>query len=291
MTRAKMMGQAKIQETVDAVDSAIQTVKTTAKKVSKAEQKLQKQTNLNRLPPSVRWESDFMGEIWIGKEYREFWVTEPYQNPVVNLVTSNGTVILSAWESTKENPFMKTAVREFYELIASRGETSLIENRLMTIALQLSGSKKRVDWYAQSAEGLVFKDGERMYPKLANISTEILHCASDSNLLNGKVYYKAQAFARSFPHLYEYVEGFGLAENRLIHHAWLRDRRDGKVIDPTVRGIDQFFGIVFNIKWVDKVIACRLKDDLISPRLSQSIIEGNFLDDFGLLKSGVTPTW
>jgi hypothetical protein len=37
--------------------------------------------------------------------------------------------------------------------------------------------------------------------------------------------------------------------------------------------------------------ASRLKDDSISPRFSQSIIEGNFLDDFSLLKSGVTPTW
>ena len=56
---------------------------------------------------------------------------------------------------------MRAAVREFLELIASRGDTSLIESRLMTIAMQLSGSKKRADWYAQSAEGLVLADGQK----------------------------------------------------------------------------------------------------------------------------------
>ncbi len=117
-----MMKDAKIQETIDAVDGAIKTVKTTAKIITKAELKLQKRLELESLPAEVKWESDFMGEVWICKEVREFWVTEPYENPVINLVTSNGTVILSIWDSTKNNPFVKAAVEAFYHLLLERQE-------------------------------------------------------------------------------------------------------------------------------------------------------------------------
>lgn len=290
MTHEKMMEDVKTQKAIKEVDSAIEIVRTTAKKVTKAAQKLQRQTELNRQPAEVKWESEFAGEVWIGKEYREFWVQDPYENPIVNLVTSNGTVILSAWESTKENPFMRAVVREFHELIASRGDTSLIENRLITIAMQLSGSKKRADWYAQSAEGLVLTDGERMELKTQGSRFYLPESFESFNFSQGDAYKKAQHCSRQYSHRYEYVEGFALLGHKLFHHAWIKDKTDGKAVDVTFNEPEiQLFGIVFDIEWVDKAIASRLKDDSISLRFSQSVIEGNFLDDFALLKSGVTP--
>jgi hypothetical protein len=124
----KAQSDAKVQQTINAVDSAIKTVQATAKKITKAELNLQRQMLLNRLPAEVKWESDFMGEVTIGKEVREFWVTEPYQNPVVNLATNSGMVIMSNWLSTVENPFMRAAVRAFNDLIAERGKPTLIKN-------------------------------------------------------------------------------------------------------------------------------------------------------------------
>jgi len=118
----KTVTDAEVQQTIDAVEASLEVVKEVSKKVTKAELKLQKRLELESLPAEVKWESDFMGEVWIGKEVREFWVTEPYENPVINLVTSNGTVILSIWDSTRSNPFVKAAVKEFYNLLLKRGE-------------------------------------------------------------------------------------------------------------------------------------------------------------------------
>lgn len=292
MTHGEMIEDARIQKAIDEVGGAIETVKTTARKITKAAQKLQKQTELSRQPAEVKWEGDFAGEVWIGKEVRKFWVDEPYQNPVVNLVTSSGTVILSAWRTTKSNPFMRAAIREFHELMASRGQNSLIENRLMTIAMQLSGSKKRADWYAQSTEELVLKDGERMELKTQESRFYVPQSFESFNFCQGDAYKKAQHCSRQYSHRYEYVEGFALFNNKLFHHAWIKDKTDGKAVDVTFNESDiQLFGVVLDMGWVDKVVASRLKDDSISPRFTQSIIEGNFLDDFALFKSGITPTW
>ena|SRR4028118_1393579 len=105
-------------------------------------------------------------------------------------------------------------------------------------------------------------------------------------------YLKSQHIARTYPDRYDYVEGFTLVGQKLIHHAWVFDKRHNKAVEITFKDPDiQHFGIVLEIGWVDQAIASRLKDDSISARLSQSIIEGNSLDDFALLKSGVTPTW
>lgn len=283
----KMIEDAKIQQTIDAVDSAIETVKTTAKKVTEAAEKLQRQTELSRQPAEVKWESDFIGEVWIGMESREFWVADPYTNPVINLVTSGGTVILSAWKNTKENPFMRAAVREFHELIASRGDTSLIENRLIIIAMQLSGSKKRADWYAQSAEEFVFKNGKRMELKTQESRFYVPQSFDFFKFSQGDAYKKAQHCSRQYSHRYRYVEGFALFNNKLFHHAWIKDKTDGKAVDVTFNEPDiQLFGVVLDMEWVDKVVASRLRNNSISLRFTQSIIEGNFLDDFALLKSG-----
>lgn len=272
-------------ETVKTVEPKVET-----KKVTKEKAKIEKNLKLNSQAPIVRWESDFMGQVCIGIESREFWVQDPYTNPVVNLVTSNGMTILSAWESTKENPFMRAAVREFHETLAKREDQSLIENRLITIAIHLSSSKKRVDWYAQSAESLVLTDGKKMEPKLAVITSECLQSTTDFELSKGSAYYKAQYYARTYPDKYNYVEGFAIARGRLFHHAWVQFKPDGKAIDVAFYDTEQFFGVVLDITWVTKVIASRLKDDSISPRYTQSIIEGNFLDDFKFLKSGLTET-
>lgn len=283
----KAENDAKVQQAIDAVDAAIQTVQATAKKVTKAELKLQKQMLLNRLPAEVKWESDFMGEVTIGKEVREFWVTEPYQNPVVNLATSSGMVIMSNWLSTVENPFMRAAVRAFHDLIVERGEPTLIENRLIALTGLMASNKKRADWYAQSAEALVLTDGQRMELREGGDCVPI----ENVDLNDGIAYIKSKHIVRCYPWRYSYVEGFALVDRKLIHHAWILDKIDNKAVEVTFKDPDiQHFGIVLDIDWVDRVIASRIKDDSISSRFSQSIIEGNFLDDFALLKSGVTPT-
>lgn len=109
------------EKAIEAIETEA-TVPTVAKKQTKVEAKAQKQKELNSKPAIVKWECDFAGEVSIGNEIRDFWVQDPYSDPIVNLVTSNGTVILSAWESTKENPFMRAVIREFHELLASRGD-------------------------------------------------------------------------------------------------------------------------------------------------------------------------
>jgi hypothetical protein len=259
-------------------------------KVTKAELQAKKQKQLNSQPASVRWECDFAGEVSIGKEVREFWVADPYTEAVVNLVTSNGTVILSAWGSTKENPFMRAVVREFHELLATRGNTDLIENRLMTISLQLQGSKKREGWHVQSHETLVLIDGKKMEFKRGGQYLMPLNPFDTVDLNEGKAYKTAQKLARDFSDRYSYVEGFVLIDHKLIHHAWLQDRIDNKVVEVVFKDCDldtQYLGIALNIGWVEEVIASRLPDDSISPRFSQSIIEGDFLDDFKSLKSGL----
>jgi hypothetical protein len=287
----KTVSETEIEDTIDAVDDAIQTVQATVKKVTKSELKLQKQMLLNRLPAEVKWESDFMGEVWIGKEVREFWVTEPYQHPVVNLATSSGMVIMSNWHSTVENPFMRAAVRAFHDLIAERGEPTLIENRLIGLTGLMASNKKRAEWYAQSAEALVLTDGQRMELREGGQYLYVLKSIENVDLNEGTAYSKSQHIARTYPWRYSYVEGFALIRQKLIHHAWVFDKRHNKAVEITFKDPDiQHFGIVLDIEWVDKLLLSRLKDDSISPRFSQSIIEGNFLDDFSLLKFGVTPT-
>jgi hypothetical protein len=288
----KAENNAKLEQAINAVDGAIQTVQATAKKVTKAELKLQRQMLLNRLPPEVKWKSDFMGEVTIGKEVREFWVTEPYTSPVVNLATSSGMAIMSNWHSTVENSFMRAAVRAFHDLIAERGKPALIENRLLALTGLMASNKKRADWYAQSAEVLVLADGQRMESREGGQYLYVLNPIESVDLNEGTAYLKSQHIARTYPDRYDYVEGFALVGQKLIHHAWVFDKRHNKAVEITFKDPDiQHFGIVLEIGWIDKVIASRLKDDSISPCFSQSIVEGNFFDDFALLKSGVTPTW
>lgn len=292
-TAPATVSEEKITQTIKEVDGAIETVRQTAKKVTKAQQKLEKQALLNSLPSEVRWESDFLGAVHIGNQAREFWVTDPYTNPVVNLVASNSTVILSSWDSTKENPFIRAALRAFHTLMDERAGKNSIEDRLLTLSMQLTGSKKRANWYAQSHEALVLNDGIRMEPKKR---TEVYKdwklmfdlVPFDISLLSeGSAYKNAQKLAKTYPNCFEYVEGFILIDHKLVHHAWVRDMLDAKAIEVTFSDTDvQYFGVPFELDWVEKVIASRLKDDTVSDRNLLSIIEGNFLDDFKLLKSG-----
>lgn len=272
----------------EAVDNQVEKVQEMPKKVSKAVLQAKRQKELNSKPASVRWDSDFMGEVVIGNESREFWVQDPYIDPIVNLVTSSGMTILSAWESTKENPFMRAAVREFHELLAMRGDTSLIENRLMTIALQLLGSKKRANWHSQSSESLVLTEGKKMESREGGQYLYVLNPIENVYLNEGTAYIKSQHIARTYPDRYDYVEGFALVGQRLINHAWVFDKRDNKAVEIVFKeqGI-QHLGIILDIEWVDKVIASRPQDGSISPRFSQSIIEGDFLNDFELLQFGL----
>jgi hypothetical protein len=200
--------------------------------------------------------------------------------------------IMSNWHSTVENSFMRAAVRAFHDLIAERGKPALIENRLLALTGLMESNKKRADWYAQSAEVLVLADGQRMESREGGQYLYVLNPIESVDLNEGTAYLKSQHIARTYPDRYDYVEGFALVGQKLIHHAWVFDKRHNKAVEITFKDPDiQHFGIVLEIGWIDKVIASRLKDDSISPCFSQSIVEGNFFDDFALLKSGVTPTW
>lgn len=289
----KTVDETTIAETIQSVEDQIEVIKTVEKRVTKAQQKLEKQLILNSNPPEIRWESDFMGVVKIETETREFWVENPYKNPVVNLVTSNGMVILSGWDTTKDNPFMIAVLKGFQELMNVRAGMTDIQDRLYTISIQLLGSKKRKDWYAQSHESIVLLEGHKMEKKFCGINTEPLCFVDGFDFSKGASYYKAQHYARKYPNTYAYVEGFALADNRIFYHAWLQDRKDGRAIDVTLYDVEQLYGIILDIKWVDKVIAsrftsasCSLNREEISGRYRFSIIEGNFLDDFSFLKSG-----
>lgn len=288
-----------IAETIQAVETQIQGVRKTERKVTKAQEKLENNLKLNSNPVEIRWESDFMGYVKIGSESREFWVENPYKAPVVNVVTSSGMVILSGWDTTKENPFMIAALKGFHELMNIRQGMTEIDDRLQALSLQLLGSKKRKDWYAQSAENLVLLDGKKMLKKFCGINTEPLCFFDAFDFSKGANYYKAQHYARKYPDTYAYVEGFALAENRLFHHAWLQDRKDGRAIDVTLYNVEQLYGIPLDIRWVDKVIASRStsnscsldrEQEQISGRYRFSILEGDFLDDFSFLKGGIKGT-
>lgn len=288
-TEIVKVSEAKVEETIREVEQAITTVRETAKRVTKAELKLKEQAALLSAPVSIRWESDFLGYVGLGGKWREFWVTDPYSNPVVNLVTSSGAVILSSWESTKENPYMREAIKAFHSLIDSRTGKD-IEDRLLALSCYFLGSKKRSTWYAQSHEGLVLNDGERLEWKEGGNRLYLSECFDSYDLTQGSAYKKAQHIAREYPGRYEYYEGFALVDNKLFAHAWVKDKREGKAVDVTFTEPKiQLFGIRFDIEWVDKVVANRrsqCEDSSLSPRNLLSMIEGDYLEDFYLLRNG-----
>lgn len=81
-----------------------------------------------------------------------------------------------------------------------------------------------------------------------------------------------------------YVEGYALDPEISfpIAHAWLITK-DKKVIDPTWKTSNSYYlGIPFSTQWVKNILKSRPKN-----KTDISIIEGNYLEGFSLLKDGI----
>lgn len=97
-------------------------------------------------------------------------------------------------------------------------------------------------------------------------------------------YYNAQKIAFGRKGL-TYVEGFALSADipMAIAHGWLMNDK-GEAIDPTWEppGV-AYLGIPFSTAWVKAFLKARNRENELS------ILEGNYLEDFSLLKDGIPP--
>lgn len=85
-----------------------------------------------------------------------------------------------------------------------------------------------------------------------------------------------------------YVEGFALIPRLLIPvaHAWLLTS-EGEAIDPTWNPVGAAYcGVPLSTKWVKSFLASRKQRTQIE---DFSIFEGNYLEQFSLLKQGLPP--
>jgi hypothetical protein len=97
----------------------------------------------------------------------------------------------------------------------------------------------------------------------------------------GFCYWNCQKLALANSNL-TYVEGYALDTSIgfPIVHAWLLDT-DSRAIDPTWNDRASYFGIPFSTEWVRAFLATRTRDDNLS------ILDGNYLEGFSLLKDGL----
>jgi hypothetical protein len=95
-------------------------------------------------------------------------------------------------------------------------------------------------------------------------------------------YYNAQKIAFGGRGL-TYVEGYALSADisMAISHAWLANDK-GEAIDPTWEppGV-AYLGIPFSTDWVKAFLRDRNRENDLS------ILEGNYLEEFSLLKDGI----
>ncbi len=108
---------------------------------------------------------------------------------------------------------------------------------------------------------------------------------------NSTCYYNCQTLAFKHHDLI-YVEGYAMPNGKAsanahdlnlpLSHAWLMDR-DGQAIDPTWETPGAaYFGVPLATSWVESFLLCRgRRDDL-------SIFDGNHLEDYSLLKQGLS---
>lgn len=85
-----------------------------------------------------------------------------------------------------------------------------------------------------------------------------------------------------------YVEGYGLAPQVSIPvaHAWLLTA-EGDVIDPTWNPPGTvYLGVPLSTKWVKSFLESRIQKTNIQ---NFSIFEGNYLEEYSLLKHGIPP--
>lgn len=87
-----------------------------------------------------------------------------------------------------------------------------------------------------------------------------------------------------------YVEGYALCSevSFAVEHAWLINT-NGEVIDPTWNppGL-AYLGIPLKTKWLKSILDSRIHPETGEIK-NLSIFEGNYLEDFSLLKQGIPP--
>ncbi|MDL5055403.1 hypothetical protein QQ056_17880 [Oscillatoria laete-virens NRMC-F 0139] len=87
-----------------------------------------------------------------------------------------------------------------------------------------------------------------------------------------------------------YVEGYALCAevDFAVEHAWLMNSK-GEVIDPTWNppGL-AYLGIPLKTKWLKSILNSR-KHPKTGEITNLSIFEGNYLEEFSLLKQGIPP--
>lgn len=149
---------------------------------------------------------------------------------------------------------------------------------LLEARAQIQGKHKQPDWQYGSFEELLLDKALSIpvHPQANEFRFE--DCQPKL------CYSNAQAIAVECPE-FTYVEGFAISANVMLplEHAWVM--KDGYAIEPTWSepGI-AYFGIPFNRDWWLQFIRERRQrielDDL-------SILSGNYLDDFTLLRFGL----
>ncbi|WP_172657341.1 hypothetical protein [Myxosarcina sp. GI1] len=138
----------------------------------------------------------------------------------------------------------------------------------------------------------------QIYPhpdwKYGGFEELVLDCGSEfnqfftQNIERGilkSCYWNCQQLLKEYPELI-YCEGYALAPDVLIplKHSWLINKQQ-EIIEPTWDANDSIYlGIPFSTLWFKSVLNSRSamgrKDEI-------SILEGNYLEEFSLLKKGL----
>lgn len=138
---------------------------------------------------------------------------------------------------------------------------------------------KKYDWKYVNFEELVLNCGQVMAVQLLPDYVKIG--------LQKSCYQNSFKLAQKHKHL-TYVEGFAVPQNIPIpiFHAWLMTP-DGYAIDPTWKTLGDFYlGIPLSLKWVNSVLEQRREQGEDN---NISIFEGNYIEDYSLLKFGFPP--
>jgi hypothetical protein len=153
-------------------------------------------------------------------------------------------------------------------------------------------SEQQVKEYLESVVAATIVPPKRANWKYKRNEELVLHCGfpmewkplpeTIAPVEPGFCYWNCQQLALANINL-TYVEGYALdaGVGFPIAHAWLLDT-DFRAIDPTWNSQASYFGIPFDAAWVRSFLAVRRRDDN-----NLSIVDGNYLDDFSLLRDGL----
>ena len=129
------------------------------------------------------------------------------------------------------------------------------------------------EWVYNSYEELILSCGREM--SFAPLPENI-----EFGLPKG-CYYNCLQILNERPELI-YCEGYALADGLVlpVPHAWLINDR-GVVIDPTWDTDSAYIGVAFDTNWLKSLQDSRTREDCLS------VFEGNYIEDFFLLKEGL----